>query len=145
MGNMFKLNIKDTRTTSVTSFWCLYYWLWIYCTLFFSVSTVDFEQVNICIKLRNISKIKPGEILGTVLTPSILVTLRLGTHTINIYLLKVNTKKKTEQSQSRRSVVFIVNFKHISHLFSVFLVLTWAFICLTGIWGQYSNQLIVTF
>ena len=26
--NMFKVNNKDTKTTSTTSFWCLYCWLW---------------------------------------------------------------------------------------------------------------------
>ena len=26
--NVFKVNNKDTRTTSLTSFWCLYCWLW---------------------------------------------------------------------------------------------------------------------
>ena len=26
--NLFKVNNKDTRTTSTTSLWCLYYWLW---------------------------------------------------------------------------------------------------------------------
>ena len=26
--NLFKVNNKDTSTTSTTSLWCLYYWLW---------------------------------------------------------------------------------------------------------------------
>ena len=38
--NMFKANNKNTRTTSSTSFWCLYCKLWTYFTI------VDFEQVN---------------------------------------------------------------------------------------------------
>ena len=57
---------------------------------------------------------------------------------VNIYLLKVNNKntrkrceiysklivKGPKQRQWRRSSVFIVNFEHISHLFLVFLLLT---------------------
>ena len=56
----------------------------------------------------------------------------------NNLMLKVNNKnirtrckicskltiKTPEQRQWRRSVVFIVNFEHISHLFVVFLLLT---------------------
>ena len=38
---MFKVNNKDIRTTSVISFWCLYF------TLFYSFSIFDFEQVNV--------------------------------------------------------------------------------------------------
>ena len=37
---MFKVNNKDTKTTSITSFW-------IYFTLFSGVSIVDFEQVKV--------------------------------------------------------------------------------------------------
>ena len=43
---MFKVNNKDTRTTSSTSFWCLYCYLWTYFTTCSSVSIVNFEQVN---------------------------------------------------------------------------------------------------
>ena len=46
--SMFKVNNKDTRTTSVTSFWCLYCQFWTYFTPFFSVSTVDVQQVIVC-------------------------------------------------------------------------------------------------
>ena len=42
--NMLKVNNKDTRRTSLTSFWCLYCQLWIYFLSFSSVSVVDFEQ-----------------------------------------------------------------------------------------------------
>ena len=43
---MFKVNNKDTRTTSMTSFWCFYCELWTYSTPCSSVSIVNFEQVN---------------------------------------------------------------------------------------------------
>ena len=39
MGNMIAINNKDIRTTSVTSFLCLYYELWTYFT--------PFEYVNL--------------------------------------------------------------------------------------------------
>ena len=39
---MFKNNNKDTRTTSMTSCWCS-----LLLTYFSSVSTIDFEQVNV--------------------------------------------------------------------------------------------------
>ena len=45
--NMFKVNNKETRTMSMTSFWFLYCLLWIYFTHCSSVSIVDFEQVNV--------------------------------------------------------------------------------------------------
>ena len=44
--NMFKVNDKDIRTTSMSSFWCLHYLLWTYFTPFTCVSTIEFEQVN---------------------------------------------------------------------------------------------------
>ena len=44
---MFKVNNKNTRTTSVTSFWGFYCWLWTYFTPFSSVFIVDFELVNV--------------------------------------------------------------------------------------------------
>ena len=40
VGNMFKVNNTDTRTT--------FYYLWTYFTPFCSVSAVDLEQVNVC-------------------------------------------------------------------------------------------------
>ena len=43
--NMFKVNNKNTRTTSLTSFWRFYCLLWTYFTPFTSVSINDFEQV----------------------------------------------------------------------------------------------------
>ena len=43
---MFKVNYKDTRSTSMTSFWCLYRQLWTYFTLSSNVSIVNFEHVN---------------------------------------------------------------------------------------------------
>ena len=44
---MFKVNNKNTRTTSMTLFWCFYGWFWTYFTHFSSISIVDFEQVNV--------------------------------------------------------------------------------------------------
>ena len=41
---MLEVNHKNTRTTSMTLFWCFYY-LNIF-TTFSSVSTIDFEQVK---------------------------------------------------------------------------------------------------
>ena len=43
---LFKVNNKDTRTTSMTSFWCLYRQLWKDFTYSSGVSIVDFEQVK---------------------------------------------------------------------------------------------------
>ena len=40
------VNHKDTRATSLESFWCLYCELWIYFVLCYSVSIVNFKQVN---------------------------------------------------------------------------------------------------
>ena len=47
LGNMFKVNRKDTRTTSLTSFGCLYCQIWKYFIHFSSAYIVDFEQVNV--------------------------------------------------------------------------------------------------
>ena len=44
---MFKIYNKNTRTTSLTSFWCFYCLLRAYFTPFSSVSIVDFEHANI--------------------------------------------------------------------------------------------------
>ena len=41
-----KVTKKNTRTTSVTLFWCLYSKLWTYFTPLSSVLIVDFEQAN---------------------------------------------------------------------------------------------------
>ena len=46
MWNLFKVNNKHARITSMTSFWCLYCWLWTDSTHCSAVSIVDFEQVN---------------------------------------------------------------------------------------------------
>ena len=45
---MFKVNNKYTKTTWLTSFWCLYCWLWKYFKPFCSVSLIDFERVFVC-------------------------------------------------------------------------------------------------
>ena len=48
--HMFRVNNKNIRTTSLTSFWCVYCRLWTYfipfCT-YFTPSIVDLEQVNV--------------------------------------------------------------------------------------------------
>ena len=49
---MFKINDKDTRPTTLTSFWYIYYYLWTDFTPCSGVFTVDFEQENVC-KLVN--------------------------------------------------------------------------------------------
>ena len=46
-GNMFKVNIKDTRTKTMVSFWCLYCYLWTYFTPCSCISIVNFKQVNV--------------------------------------------------------------------------------------------------
>ena len=43
---MFKVNNKETRTTPMALFWCLYCYLWTYFTPCSSVSIVNFEHVN---------------------------------------------------------------------------------------------------
>ena len=44
---MFKGDNKNTRTTSLTLFWCFYCHLWTYFTPFSSVFIADFEQSNV--------------------------------------------------------------------------------------------------
>ena len=46
MWNMFKINTKDTRTTPMASFWCLYCWLWTYFTPCSRVSIPNFAHVT---------------------------------------------------------------------------------------------------
>ena len=53
---MFKVNNKDTRVTSLTSFWCLYCYLWTCFTPFSSVFTVNCEQVNVCCRNQLLKK-----------------------------------------------------------------------------------------
>ena len=48
--NMFKVNNKDTRTTSML----LYCYLWTYFTPFSSFSIVEFEQVNVSRAVRTL-------------------------------------------------------------------------------------------
>ena len=43
----FKVHNKDTRTTSVSSVWCLYCKLWTYFTICSKVSIVYFKQKNV--------------------------------------------------------------------------------------------------
>ena len=44
---MFKVNSKNTRTVSLTSFWCFHCELWKYFIPSSSVFVFDFEQVNV--------------------------------------------------------------------------------------------------
>ena len=44
---MFKVNNKNIRRTSMTSFWCSYCYLWTDFTAFSSVSIGNFEHVNL--------------------------------------------------------------------------------------------------
>ena len=46
LWKLFKVNNKDTRTTSMTSFSCLYSWLWVDFTNCSGISVVDFEQIS---------------------------------------------------------------------------------------------------
>ena len=48
---MFKVNNKNTRTTSLMSWWCFYCLLWRHFTPF-SIAFVDFEQVNLSWVIR---------------------------------------------------------------------------------------------
>ena len=45
---LFKVNSNITKTNSMTSFLCLYCYLWTYFVPFSNVPMVDFEQVNFC-------------------------------------------------------------------------------------------------
>ena len=45
---MFRINNEDIRTTSISSFWYLYCYLWSYFIPFSSISIVHFEQVKVC-------------------------------------------------------------------------------------------------
>ena len=51
--NLSKVNIKDTRMKSMTSFWCLYYYPWTGFTHCSGVFIVDSEQVNASLVLYN--------------------------------------------------------------------------------------------
>ena len=44
---MFKVNNKDSITTSMTSFCCLYCWLWTCFIPFPSISIVEFEHISL--------------------------------------------------------------------------------------------------
>lgn len=43
---MFRLNNKDSRTTSLTSFWCFYCHIWTDLTYCSGLLIIEFEQVN---------------------------------------------------------------------------------------------------
>ena len=60
---------------------------------------------------------------------------QVNAYLANIYLFKVNqrnTRKRCEIFHWRRSAVFIVDFEHVSHLFLVFLWLTFSKEMLAG-------------
>ena len=44
--NFFKPNNKDTRTTSMSSIWCLYGYLWKNSTYYSGAPIFDFEKVT---------------------------------------------------------------------------------------------------
>ena len=48
MWSLFIVDNKDTKTTSLTSFWCLYCQLWNDFTHCSGASIVELEQVNVC-------------------------------------------------------------------------------------------------
>ena len=54
---MFKVNNKDTRVTSLSSFWYFHWKLWTYFTPFSIVSFTYYEQVNICWEVAGIKSI----------------------------------------------------------------------------------------
>ena len=45
MQSLFKVNYKDIRTTSLTSFWCLYCYLWTDLLHCCGISIAEFEQL----------------------------------------------------------------------------------------------------
>ena len=94
---MFKVNNENTRTMSLTLFWCFYCYFWTYFTPISSISIAEFEQVtvnpagNYKFKVNNRSTGTVCEICS----------------------------KSTIKSPGRRH-----NFGHISQLVLVFLLLT---------------------
>ena len=63
---MFIVNNKDERTTPMTSFWCLYFWLKTCFTPSLSVSIVNFKHVIAVIRFNN--PLKPGVHLNVIHT-----------------------------------------------------------------------------
>ena len=117
---MFKVNNKETRTTPLTSFWCLECYFWAYFTplLFLLRSLILVICFTFFCKLASNIRLSIGNVLR--LYSSVLNTvshdcyqiLLLNSCPAGIYLLKVNW---------RFSGVFIVNFEHISHLVLLFI------------------------
>ena len=58
MWNTFKVNNKDTRTMSLTPYWCPYCQLWTCSTPFSSDSIADFEHTFVCWKNKKGESIK---------------------------------------------------------------------------------------
>ena len=50
---MFKVNNKNTTTTSMTLFWCFCCYFWTYFKPFSGVSIADFEQLNVMSEKKN--------------------------------------------------------------------------------------------
>ena len=82
--NMFKICNKDTRTTVLASFCCLYCKLWTNFSTFSSVSNTDFERVNVCWEIRSscsvVSYVVPENFLLRILRkPPVTVSFRWAT------------------------------------------------------------------
>ena len=59
--NLFRVNNKITRITSLTLFWCHYRQLWVNFTHCSGVSITNFEHVNAAgLKTKRINKIDPN-------------------------------------------------------------------------------------
>ena len=144
MWNMFIVNNKDIRTTSVTSFWCLYCYLWTHYKLFFNVFIVNFENASVCWVL-----FQQRSVFSKLLIKTVLINAKnvLNVHKVNnerhllinvlnivLSVFKVNNKDTRRTSfcslwnnqkttgillilggmKWRPSGVFIVNFEQIS-------------------------------
>ena len=123
---MFKINNKDTRTTSSTYF-----------TPFCSISFFNFEQRNFCWVMRLLKNNSRSNVRSenTQFLPILVISYFCPA---GKYMFKVNNRntragceicskltiKTPGRRHWRRSGVFIVNFEHISHLVLVFLLLT---------------------
>ena len=83
---MFKVKNKNTRTTSITLFWCFYCSLWTYCTPISRFSIVNFEQINVSGASFFRSFIYPFCIVGGKPTPIYAFLLAFLFCTVNGYM-----------------------------------------------------------
>ena len=105
--------------TSISSFWCLYCLLWTYFTPFSSASIVDFEQVNVCFVVN----------LSDVAIPYWkFQKICQNNRMVFVFML---ISRPTPQMACcchwhcwRCPVVLIIRFGRNSHLFLVFILLT---------------------